>query len=1045
MKKFKMIFTLVVALLIVGLAAGMVAMLVHQSAKGTQSPVYSTRMIEAGDSFDPQIFLRDESKSFTVSEDSVYDVNVPGDYTLVLLINDGTSRTVTLQVRDTVAPKVVDLPVMLVKKGGALLPDELIPAECVIDVTSVKATFLGSVDTSTEGIHNVSLRVEDTSGNTVRVDASYYVTDALLAGYRHEIGTPLPLAETLLPGCSALQIGEESIPSVPGKVSMKVQVFGGEYVLYYTAVDTVPPVGTVKSNFEGFFVGNTLPEDPMYFIESIADATAVSISYAEEYILDKAEQKEIAIVLTDLGGNTTTLSLTISVFEGGEGEDRVPPVISGVKDLETYLGIAPDYLAGISVYDGRDGAISKDRVKVDLSAVNLSVISPERGYPVVYSVTDASGNTATVTAYVTVLRPEVTEEQMNACFDKVMSGLDTKGLSRFSVLSLVYDYLTDNYRFTSDNANTDGSDYRAEAYWAFTLKNGNYESYTAMTSVILDRLGVEYFRVERQRTGSVPHSWLLVDYGIGWLYMDCSPLEGYIWTKDGKVYKDTDPAASALSAADIRDRCAMTDEDIAGLTALLNGFEPGWNYYKADLSGGILPVTATRNENGGYVSPKYKINYLVSGSNGKIEGASVQTVTHGAKSTTVTAVATNPGYRFVRWSDGLTTATRSDVVNKNITLTAEFELFTIDKHTVSYKSTSGGSISGTAVQQKRYNETTSTVTAVASVGYYFVKWSDGLTTASRSDRVTADAEYTAEFAPMMFLTYKAEEGGSIVGTTTQMLIPGTTGQAVTALPDKGYLFVSWSDGITTPQRKDACTESATFKATFKKDTASYTLVYFAGEYGKIEGKASQSGACWTQGSAVKAVAKEGYRFVKWSDGVTDPSRSDLILENLTVEAIFEPLPTYMLTYQAEEGGRIEGESLQSVIDGQTGSPVTAVAEEGYEFVSWSDGSIEPTRQDAPAVDTTLTALFKKVEQEQTFVLSYSALEGGTVEGECTQSVKAGQQGSQVRAVAAEGYRFVCWSDGITDETRCDTASSNLTVNALFEQIPPEEEGEEADL
>ena len=1036
-KKIKLILTLVIALLIVGLTVGMVVALVNQSAKGTQSPVYSTRMIEAGQEFDPQIFLRDESKSFTVSEDSVYNINVPGDYTLTLLLNDGTSRTVTLQVRDTVAPKVLELPVMLVKKGGGLLPEELVPSEYVVDVTAVTATFLGAVDTSSEGIHSISLRIEDSSGNTAKVDASYYVTDALVAGYRHEIGQELPSVETLLPGCSATLSGEPILPAVPGRTGMKVRVFGGEYLLYYMAVDTVAPAGTVKSGLEGFFVGNALPEDATYFIESITDATSVTVRYAEEYTLDKAEQKQISLILTDLGGNETVLTLTVSVFDNGEGEDRMPPVISGVKDLETALGVAPDYLQGISVYDGRDGVISKDRVTVDSSQVKLNAISTGKGYPVTYTVTDAAGNTATATAYVKVVRPTVSEEQMNACFDTVMASLQTDGLSRFSVLSMVYDYITDHYRFSAENANSDGSDYRVEAYWGFTLKNGNHETYTAMAAVMLDRLGIDYFTVERQRTGSEPHSWLLVDYGIGWLYMDCSPLEGYIWTKSGKLYRSTDPEASSLTAADVRERFAMTDGDIASLTSLLNGFIPGWNYYKADLSGGILPVTATRGENGGYISPKYKITYLSASPNGKIEGVTVQNVTHGAKSTTVTAVATNPGYRFVRWSDGLTTATRSDVVTKNTTLTAEFELFTIDKHTVVYKATEGGSISGVTTQQKRYNETTSAVTAIPAPGYYFVGWSDGLTTLTRSDKVVADAEYTAEFAPLMTLTYSAGEGGSVTGKLSQVMVPGTRGEYVTAVPHKGYVFVKWSDGITTPERRDTATESLTISAVFEKDSRPYTLTYQAGEGGSIEGQAEQTVICWEQGGAVRAVAKEGYRFLSWSDGKTEAERTDVILENTLITAIFEPLPVFELLYEAEEGGRIEGEGLQSVIEGQAGLPVTAVAEEGYEFVKWSDGNTEPTRQDVPTESMTLKAIFAPKAEEQRFTLTYTALEGGYIEGESSQSLLEGETGSEVRAVAEEGYRFVSWSDGSTEAVRTDAASEDLTLTASFEKLPEE--------
>ena len=59
---------------------------------------------------------------------------------------------------------------------------------------------------------------------------------------------------------------------------------------------------------------------------------------------------------------------------------------------------------------------------------------------------------------------------------------------------------------------------------------------------------------------------------------------------------------------------------------------------------------------------------------GRIIGATQQTVQYGANGTEVIAVP-DEGYEFVRWSDGVTTATRTDVnVTSDITVTAEFRL-----------------------------------------------------------------------------------------------------------------------------------------------------------------------------------------------------------------------------------------------------------------------------------------------------------------------------------------------------------------------------------
>jgi predicted extracellular nuclease len=78
-----------------------------------------------------------------------------------------------------------------------------------------------------------------------------------------------------------------------------------------------------------------------------------------------------------------------------------------------------------------------------------------------------------------------------------------------------------------------------------------------------------------------------------------------------------------------------------------------------------LTVTAT------FAIDQYTLTYNA-GPNGSITGTTLQTVDHGADGTEVTAVP-NVGYHFVQWSDGVLTASRTDLnVTANLTVTAEF-------------------------------------------------------------------------------------------------------------------------------------------------------------------------------------------------------------------------------------------------------------------------------------------------------------------------------------------------------------------------------------
>ena len=56
--------------------------------------------------------------------------------------------------------------------------------------------------------------------------------------------------------------------------------------------------------------------------------------------------------------------------------------------------------------------------------------------------------------------------------------------------------------------------------------------------------------------------------------------------------------------------------------------------------------------------------------------------------------------------------------------------------------------------------------------------------------------------PTARLTYLAGTHGSIVGSSTQVMEPGSDCTTVTAVPDAQYRFVGWSDGVTTADRRE---------------------------------------------------------------------------------------------------------------------------------------------------------------------------------------------------------------------------------------------------
>lgn len=77
------------------------------------------------------------------------------------------------------------------------------------------------------------------------------------------------------------------------------------------------------------------------------------------------------------------------------------------------------------------------------------------------------------------------------------------------------------------------------------------------------------------------------------------------------------------------------------------------------------------------------------------------------------------------------------------------------------------------------------------------------------------------------------------------------------------------------------------------------------------------------------------------------------------------VPEILVTYEADEGGIIDGEEDQVILLGEKTAPVLAVADEGWVFVGWSDGYTDPYREgDVVQEDTIFTALFEEIEPEE---------------------------------------------------------------------------------
>jgi len=338
-------------------------------------------------------------------------------------------------------------------------------------------------------------------------------------------------------------------------------------------------------------------------------------------------------------------------------------------------------------------------------------------------------------------------------------------------------------------------------------------------------------------------------------------------------------------------------------------------------------------------------------------------------------------------------------------------------------------------------------TATPEVGYRVKEWTnngvpvaENVTNTYIISSIMLDIDVTVEFEsiPTYTLTYTAGANGTITGEATQTVEAGANGTAVTAVADAGYHFVKWSDGLTeNPRTDENITANISVEAEFTEDVATtYTLTYTAGANGSITGEATQTVEAGANGTAVTAVANNGYHFVKWNDGVTANPRTDKnVTADITVEAEFA-INTYTLTYTAGDNGSLTGETAQTVNHGANGTAVEAVAATGYHFVKWNDGVTANPRTDknvtaditveAEFAVTTYTLTFVVLDKDQQAIANARISINGadlTTDSEGKAEVDLAN-GTYDYAVELEGYETV------SDEVTIYNANKEVTINMV---------------
>lgn len=299
-------------------------------------------------------------------------------------------------------------------------------------------------------------------------------------------------------------------------------------------------------------------------------------------------------------------------------------------------------------------------------------------------------------------------------------------------------------------------------------------------------------------------------------------------------------------------------------------------------------------------------------------------------------------------------------------------------------------------------------------------------------QVIEDHTIEATFVPATYwIAYIKWGEGHFIGNTWQYVEHGQNGTPVEIVPDDGYYFAGWDDGVMdNPRLENNVTQNMIILVTL--GVHSYNLNYSAGTNGTLIGDASQTVEHGSNGTPVEALPHDNYLFSHWSDQNTDNPRTDLnVTNNINVTAHYTPVD---FTIEASSGpnGNIN----------PTGSITTPFGSHyTFEMEPANGYMVADVLVDGESVGAPESYTFTNISQDhsihvefqiQHYTLTYLSDPEGLIEGEDVQSVPHGGSGTSVTAIPIPSHHFTSWSDGSTMNPRLDVnVTDDLTVTAQY--------------
>lgn len=200
-----------------------------------------------------------------------------------------------------------------------------------------------------------------------------------------------------------------------------------------------------------------------------------------------------------------------------------------------------------------------------------------------------------------------------------------------------------------------------------------------------------------------------------------------------------------------------------------------------------------------------------------------------------------------------------------------------------------------------------------------------------------------EPAPANTLTVATTNEQQGVAHIVQSNVCDDDNASIEAVANYGYHFVQWNDGNTDNPRNIVVTEDITYTAEFAANTYTVSTKVNDDVMGSVSGAGSY---LYTAEATLTAKANPFYRFVQWSDGITDNPRVVMVEKDSLFTAEFE-IETFNVVAASGEPDR-----------GRVKVILVAEPIEGFEFSHWSDDNTENPRAFYPDGNLEVYAYFK---------------------------------------------------------------------------------------